>query len=474
MTKTVGMFNDAKSLSDISALASWDTSSMTDLSSMFHGTAITDVDALETKQHEGKDYVSWDVSGVTNMSSMFRYVRTLTNISALASWNTSSVTNISYMLDRTKITNTDPLETKQHEGRGYVSWDTAGVTNMSNLFYGISSLTDISALASWNTSNVTNISNMFEGTRITNVDPLETKQHEGKNYVSWDVSKVTTFYYLFRYVSSLTDISALASWNTSSVTNLRNMFEGTRITNVDPLETKQHEGKNYVSWDVSKVTNVVEMFKDASSLTDISALASWNTSSVTDMSRMFISSMSLSDISALANWDTSSVTVMSGVFNGANSVTDISALASWNTSSVTNMKSMFAGTRITSVAPLETKQHEGKNYVSWDVSKVTDMSGMFHGASSLSDLSALAFWNTSSVTNMNNMFAYNSALIDVSALSNWSTLNVTDMSCMFYKDTILSDVSALASWNTSSVTGTGMRNMFFDVPATPLPSWYHE
>ncbi len=520
------MFYQNTNLSDISALASWNTSAVTNMSHMFYGdTNLSDISAL----------AGWDTSAVTNMSGMFYDDTNLSDISALAGWDTSAVTNMSYMFAGTAITNVDALETKQHQGKDYVSWNTSAVTDMSYMLSHNTNLSDISALAGWNTSAVTNMSYMFADTAITNVDVLETKQHQGKDYVSWDISAVTNmggmFYKaklsnisalaswntsavtdmsgMFSDNSNLSDISALASWDTSAVTNMGyggwrgnytgGMFAGTAITNVDALETKQHQGKEYVSWDISAVRNMSEMFYNNTNLSDISALASWNTSAVaknmsemfynntnlsdisalaswntstaTNMSYMFYGDTNLSDISALAGWNTSAVKNMSYMFYGDTNLSDISVLASWNTSAVTNMSWMFARTAITNVDALETKQYQGKDYVSWNTSAVTNMSYMFYKNTNLSDISALASWNTSAVTNMSYMFYQNTNLSDVSALASWNTSAVTDITYMFYGVTSCLDFSVLDNWSLNPSLKKGYA--FFNTSSTAiLPLWY--
>ena len=527
VTDMFSTFRDMESLSDISILANWSVSNVTDMGIMFAGDAlISNISAL----------ADWDVSNVTRMEFMFEYITSLSDISALASWNTSNVTNMMYMFSETAITNVDALETKQHEGKDYISWDVSKVKDISGMFERDSYLTDISALASWNTSNVTDMSRMFDDdVALTDISALETKQYGGKDYISWETSNVTSMTGMFAHTTSLSDISVLASWDISNVTSIGGMFRSaTSLSDISVL----------ASWDISNVNYLADIFNGASSLSDISALANWNTSNVTSMSGMFKDVTSLSDISVLSSWNTSSVTNMSSMFYDANSLSDISALANWNTSNVTNMGSMFSKTAITNVDALETRQHEGKDYISWDVSNMNDMSYMFSGATSLTDISALASWNTSNVTNMSGMF-YNTkianvnaletkqhegkgyvswdtsgvtnmwhmfsratSLTDISALASWNTSNVTNMMSMFsetaitnvdaletrqhegkdyiswdvsnvqyvsdifYGDTSLVDVSALESWDTSRVTQ--MHSAFSGVPARPLPSWYHE
>ena len=463
------MFYGAKSLSDISALTSWNTSKNTNMSSMFSGTAITDVNALEAKQHDGNDYVSWDVSNVTNMASLFYGAKSLSDISALASWNTSKVTSMSrlfgntellsdisalaswntsslltinYMFYNGAINNVDALETKRHDGNDYTSWDVSNVTDMQYLFGSATSLSDISALASWNTSNVEDMNHMFDGaTSLSDISAL----------ASWNTPSLKNTSYLFRSATSLSDISALASWNTSNVEDISYMFAGTSITDTDALETKQHEGKNYVSWDTSKVTNMDSVFFGAKTLTNIAGLASWNTSNVTNIKAMFMRT-SITNTDALetkqhegknyVSWDTSKVTNMANVFHETKTLTDIAGLYGWNTSNVTNMNSMFRLTSITNVSSLETKQHEGRDYVSWDTSSVTAMSGMFEST----------------------------PIVNISALASWNISNVTTMTSMFRMATKMENPAVLDCWNVD--IHVYMTTMFQGVPAKPLPSWY--
>ncbi len=304
--------------------------------------AITNVNALEAKQYSGRDYVSWDVSNVTNMGGMFEGASNLSDISALYSWDVSKVMTFDYMFRETAITNVDALETKQYAGRDYVSWDISKATSMIGLFYEAGALSDISALYSWNISGLTSLQDMFRGTAITNVDALETKRHTGRDYVSWDISGITNLEgvfhetsalvdisalaswdtssvedmgWVFHYATSLSDISPLASWNTSSVTDMESMFSGTAITNTHALETVKHIGKDYVSWDVSNVADMDNMFDSDVSLSDISALSSWDVSEVTEMASMFYYTPLLTDVSAIFGWDTSKVADMGYMFD---------------------------------------------------------------------------------------------------------------------------------------------------------------
>lgn len=94
-------------------------------------------------------------------------------------------------------------------------------------------------------------------------------------------------------------------------------------------------------------------------LDTISGLDSWDTTSVTNMGNVFYGCTSLVDISPLANWDVSSVTYMGdssvdryGMFSYCGSLADVSPLAGWNTSKVTCMRGMFYGIKSTATGNL--------------------------------------------------------------------------------------------------------------------------
>lgn len=408
ITSMSGLFMESSSLSNFSPIREWNVSSATDMSNMFYGTGITSASALEMKQYEGKDYISWDVSNVQNMSHMFAYAGSLANIDALSSWHIPSLKNASMMFRNTAITDVDALETKWHPGKDYPSWDMSCVEDIDGMFYLANNLEDITALASWNTmsvkdmgwlfaydrslldispiatwntSNVEDMGRMLLGLNITDISAIETKQHDGKNYVSWDVSKVKNMDAMLAQLS-ITDISPLASWNTASLESMSGMFRyDSHISDISALMTVQHSGKDYVSWDVSKVKDMSNLFGGASSLSNLGALASWNTSSVKSMLGMF-SGTDIVNTSALetkqqpgsnyVSWDVSNVTNMEKMFENCTSLGNISALQTWNVSSVTNMERMFyLDSTLASLAPL----------ANWAVGTSTTMTNMFYGIS---------------------------------------------------------------------------------------------
>ena len=196
-----------------------------------------------------QDIDIWDTSQVTNMSSMFAYAGyygTTWNIGDLSGWNTSQVTNMSYMFksagqsawtwnigdlsewDTSKVT--DMSYMFEYAGKNATTWnigdlsewDTSKVTDMSHMFaYAgtIAPVWNIGDLSEWNTSRVTDMSNMFSGAG-------ENATTFNLNLSGWDTSKVTNMGFMFQFIgcNSTTFNLNLSGWNTSQVTEMSSMF----------------------------------------------------------------------------------------------------------------------------------------------------------------------------------------------------------------------------------------------------------
>ncbi len=176
---------------------------------------------------EKLDLSNFNTSNVTNMSSMFYGCSSLTSLN-LSNFNTSSVTDMSDMFSRcSSLTSLD-----------LSSFNASNVTNMDSMFSGCSSLTSLD-LSCFNTTNVTNMDSMFSGCsslisldlssfNTTNVTSLDSMFYYCSSLISLDVSgfntsKVTNMSGMFRDCSSLTNLD-LSSFNTSKVTNMSYMF----------------------------------------------------------------------------------------------------------------------------------------------------------------------------------------------------------------------------------------------------------
>ena len=155
---------------------------------------------------------------------------------------------------------TDEPELKNILDLDLSNFDTSRVTNMSNMFFGMSSLTTLN-LSNFDTSRVTNMSNMF----------IDMSSLTSLNLSSFNTSQVTDMGGMFSLMPNLTTLD-LSSFNTSKVTNMQSMFASMRS-----LTTL-----NLSNFDTSKVTSMGFMFNDMPNLPTLD-LSSFDTSQVTNM-----------------------------------------------------------------------------------------------------------------------------------------------------------------------------------------------
>ena len=213
----------------------------------------------------------------------------------------------------------------------------------------VPSIYEITFNNSIDTSKVTNMSYMFYGSSFKKIDVSD-----------FDTSSAITMkgmFYGHNYTPSYSEsIIGLNNFDTSKVTDMSDMFNGSKTTMLDVS-----------GFNTSNVTNMSGMFSgcNAAALN----LSSFNTSKVTDMSSMFnFSKVKKLDLN---NFDTSNVTKMNSMFSGINA-TEIEGLTKFNTSKVTNMNWMFYSSKV-----------EILDLSSFDTRNVTDMSSMFYQANTL-------------------------------------------------------------------------------------------
>ena len=277
-------------------LSNFDTSQVTNMSSMFRG--MSNLTTLNLS--------NFDTSQVTNMDSMLASVSNLTTID-LSSFDTSKVTDISAMFY--DLSNLITLNLS--------NFDTSRVTNMQDMFYGMRNLTTID-LSSFDTSKVTRMRAMFYGMR--NLTTL--------NLSSFDTSKVTDMSLMFYNMSSLTTLN-LSNFDTSQVINMYSMFDS--VSNLTTLDLS--------NFDTSKVTNMSSMFNNMTNLTSLN-VSSFNTENVENMSGMFSQVQKLEHLN-LSHFRTDKVTNMGSMFYQMIKLKTID-FSHFNTANVTDMSSMFS------------------------------------------------------------------------------------------------------------------------------------
>ncbi len=337
---TIDGYDDAFGVSD------WYTGNITDMSNYFRGTNIGDGSSSDPIG----DISNWDVSQVTDMSYVFFNAHTFNQ--DLSEWDVSQVTNMSRMFYNA------------YEFNGNISaWNVSQVEDMSSMFYNAEAFNQ--ELNSWDISEVTEMKSMFSGAMSFD-----------KDLSSWNVSQVTDMFALFREASAFNQ--DLSDWDVSQVTNMAYMFEsasafntplywGDKTRNVERMDQMfkyalNFQGGGLADWNTSSLTQVAEMFFGAQSFNE--DIGEWDVSNVTrnydmfngatsfnqdigdwdvrnfgSMIRMFQDAASFNQ--DIGDWDVRNIAVMHGMFRDA--VQFNGDISNWNVSSVTNMTNMFEG-----------------------------------------------------------------------------------------------------------------------------------
>ncbi len=323
-------------LNNIEGISDFDLSNTTELTFMFFGDALTNVDALE----------KWNVENVTNLNGLLYRNKKITDVSGIKKWNVKKVTSLEnvfascYMLEEIDLSNweTDSLISMfstfgmwNDNGRPTLEgtlkriilsdkFDTSKVTNMQGLFANNDEIEDYSFLKYIDVSSNTIGYTMFQNNSNFTTDDLVYLKN-------WDTSKFESFQYMFFADKKINSLELLKDWKTSNVVYAGYMFHGlTNLENLNGLE----------KWDMSEVTDINYMFYNTG-ITDLSPIKDWNTSSVEKMDHIFGSysaNPGLTSLLPLKKWNVSNVKTMGGIFNNRTGITSLSGLEDWNVSNV--------------------------------------------------------------------------------------------------------------------------------------------
>ncbi len=322
----------------------------------------------------------------------------------------------------------------------YENLDYIDMSNATGIrFSNKSNVYGCSGMATWNTTNITNMYQLFYNTKVATTDI--------PNLSNWNTSNVTNLSYAF--YSTNGEVKGLESWNTSNVTDMSYIFYSANMLNTDSIK----------DWNVSKVKKFKSAFSSNTAL--LEAELNWDMRSAEDMSYMFDSCYKLSKIKTNKTFiATANTNNINHIFYCCDKLTDITDLAKWDVSNVTDMSYAFANCNKLAII----------NALSgWDVSNVTTMKHMFsafanasydtwsgydaeRGPGNLVDLSALSNWQTSSLTDISFMFYCQAYLNNINGISGWDVSHVTDMTATFCGLSRLTSLEALSSWTTSSLT----------------------
>ena len=348
--------------------------------------------------------------------------------------------------------------------------NTAKVTDMSNMFWGCSSLTSLD-VTHFNTANVTDMSNMFWGcSSLTSLDVTH-----------FNTANVTNMRSMFSSCSSLTSLD-VTNFNTAEVTNMGYMFSWcSSLTSL-----------YLTNFNTEKVTNMESMFFFCQALTTIYASSKFVTTLVSNSSNMFNKCKKLKG--EVEEWTNDKATdktyakIEGGYFSGGiprvkyadgtliffltsketlgeneyelNSGKNLPEWVKRHSFSITKVvfDTSFANARPTSCYMWfylcgNLNQVEGiKNL---NTKEVTDMAGMFCKCRDLSSLDVSGF-NTEKVTDMSEMF-YECISLKLLDVAKFNTANVKSMSNMFNNCQNLASLN-VTNFNTANVTN--MQGMF--------------
>jgi len=336
---------------------SWDASD--DLSGTLTAYIFDDNSLILAGNGVGSIYANENSSYLFGKGATGQYFTSMTSISGLDLLDTSTVTNMSYMFSGcSSLTELD-----------LSSLETGNVTNMHYMFSGCGSLAELD-MSGFETGNVTNMSAMFSGCRsLTKLD-----------LSGFDTGNVTTMYNMFLKCSGLIEL------------------------NVSGLET-------------GKVTDMSSMFSDCSGLSRLD-VGSFETGNVINMSSMFSGCSGLTELD-LSGFETGNVTSMGAMFNNCKKLTELD-VSGFDTGKVTNMQRMFMYSKSLSTLDLS----------GFVTGNVTTMNAMFFGCTGLSTLDVSGF-DTGNVTDMGTMFGDCSGLTELD-LSGFDTGKVATMNQMFF------------------------------------------
>lgn len=308
----------------------------------------------------------WDTSGVTSFTTTFGQAYKFNQ--PLNNWKLDSAERVNGMfkdawefnqpIDSWKFPNVTSLSEMFNQAKNFnqdiSSWDTGGITNFTKTFYRAYSFDQ--PVGKWNVSKVTDYTQMFEFAFNfnQNLDGWSLNQ----DYVPGiDMNRIFRGALSFNNGDSHKASSKPLQWNTSNVSSLRSIFNGS----IDSSSGIHDAPKKWLPEGTSLSASFNQPIND------------WNTLKNTNLEYAFYKS---SFNQPLNNWNTSNVTTMLRTFQGpGDSELDTEGsrlifnqpLNNWDTSKVTNMYEMFRDAHYFN-QPLN----------KWDTSKVTDMTRMFY------------------------------------------------------------------------------------------------
>ena len=436
ITSTTFWFNGFNSLDKIEGMENLKTDNVTNMSGMFAGCRVTNI-----------DFSKLNTSNVTDMSMMFCEINGDLSASLdLSSFNTSKVTDMTEMFvessglssinlsgfDTSNVTAMEDMfaECSALTSLDLSSFNTSNVANMGGLFRRCTALTTIYAGNEWSTDKVTDGSRMFyECTNLVGgAGTAYSADHTDHTYAHIDGGAEYPGYFTRsgEAHSGNAEPYAVLSENNTVLTfyyDSQKTARGGIDINSGYVSSDPYGNPTTAVFDASFAnytpTSTRSWFMRCSSLTAIIGIENLKTDNVTDMANMFSYCTSLTSLD-VSGFNTANVTDMSYMFDNCRSLTSLD-VSGFNTANVTNMASLF----------FECSGLTSIDLSNFNTSNVTSMSAMFVGCSGLTSLDLSGF-STANVTNMGRMFDNCSSLQNIYVGDGWSTAAVTESGSMFF------------------------------------------
>jgi surface protein len=338
----VNLGSYTSSLTTIEGIENLNTSSVTNMDSMFAG--CTELTTL--------DLSHFDTSNVTKMDYMFDNCSNLTTIYCGENWNTDKVESSWHMFWACKslVGGARTVYDANHVDVSYAHIDGGerdpgyltqyGATPPGPEAYAVfdegtfTFYCDNKKDERQDQGTVYELNSEREAPAWFGITPDITKVVFDTSFA--DARPVSTFEWFAvdneTNISSLTTIEGIKNLNTSCVTDMEAMFYGcTKLITLDLSH-----------FNTSNVTNMNMMFTFCSNLTTIEGIENLKTSNVTYMTGMFYGCTNLTTLN-LSNFNTSNVTNMEVMFNSCSNLTKIYCGANWSSDKLKYSDSMFEG-----------------------------------------------------------------------------------------------------------------------------------
>lgn len=310
-------------------------------------------------------------------------------------------------------------------------------------------------ITSWETSSATDMQNMFG-----DCQKMEELLFDPKKF---DVSNVTFMHYMFNNCFLLKGLD-LRSWDTKKLNNTQTMFSSCRELETLLIDTDK--------FNTEKVTNMAQMFQYCYKLKSID-VSKFVTKNVQFFHYMFTDCTSLTSLD-IRSFSTEKATQMEHMFDGCTSITEIKIDPSkFKCNSVTTMDFMFRDCK--NLGSLDLSGLTGENCTitqcmfqgckslptldlrKFQTSKVTNAAYMFQNCESLNPLQVdNTKFTFDAATTMEHMFD-NCNTLETIDVTGFKTSNVTTMAYMFYLCQSLGSVD-VTKFDTGNVTN--MESMF--------------